>query len=90
LANDKDQHFVERALPDTGHMMMGALSSLPTQEAVVFGEAVSLPMHVRFDTLPPEKRPLSHSARFSEAWQHDEAGVEFRDDAIRRWRMRCD
>lgn len=90
LANDSDQDYVERALPDTGHMMMKALSSLPTQEAVVFGEAVSLPMHVRFDTLAPEKRPRSQSARFSEAWQHDEAGVEFRDDAIRRWRMRCD
>jgi uncharacterized protein len=90
LANDHDQAFVETALPDTGHMMMGALSSLPTQEAVVFGEAVSLPMHVRFDSLPPEKRPRSQSARFSEAWQHDEAGVDFREDAIRRWRSRCD
>jgi hypothetical protein len=71
-------------------MMMGALSSLPAQQAVVFGEAVSLPMHIRFDNLPPEKRPRSQSARFSEAWQVDSAGVEFRDEAIRRWRTRTD
>ncbi|MGC9993130.1 MAG: ATP-binding protein [Candidatus Cybelea sp.] len=45
LGNDLDQRFVEGALPDTGQMMMGALSSLPAQHAVVFGEAVSLPMH---------------------------------------------
>ncbi len=90
LGNDLDQRFVEGALPDTGQMMMGALSSLPAQQAVVFGEAVSLPMHIRFDNLPPEKRPRSQSARFSEAWQVDSAGVEFRDEAIRRWRTRTD
>jgi hypothetical protein len=54
MGNDLDQRFVEGALPDTGQMMMGALSSLPSQQAVVFGEAVSLPMHIRFDNLDPE------------------------------------
>ncbi len=90
LGNDLDQRFVEGALPDTGHMMLSALSSLPSQQAVVFGEAVPLPMHIRFDTLPAEKRPRSHSANFSEAWQNDSVGVDFRDEAIRRWRTRTD
>lgn len=90
LGNEVDQHFVEGALPDTGQMMLDVLSSLPSQQAVVFGEAVSLPMHIRFDNLPEEKRPRSQSARFSEAWQVDSVGVEFREDAIRRWRTRAD
>jgi hypothetical protein len=47
-------------------------------------------MHIRFDTLPAEKRPRSHSANFSEAWQNDSVGVDFRDEAIRRWRTRTD
>ncbi|HEV3091083.1 MAG TPA: DUF87 domain-containing protein [Candidatus Cybelea sp.] len=90
LGNDLDQRFIEGALPDTGHMMLGALSSLPAQQAVVFGEAVSLPMHIRFDSLSPEQRPRSQSARFSEAWQSDSVGVAFRDEAIRRWRTRTE
>jgi uncharacterized protein len=90
LGNDVDQRFVERALPDTGQMMLSTLSSLPAQQAVVFGEAVSLPMHIRFDTLPAEKRPRSQSARFSEAWQTDTVGADFRNEGIRRWRFRTD
>jgi hypothetical protein len=90
LGNDLDQRFVEGALPDTGHMMLGALSSLPSQQAVVFGEAVPLPMHIRFDTLPDEKRPRSQSASFTQAWQSDSVGLDFRDEAIRRWRTRTD
>ena len=86
LGNDVDQRFVEGALPDTGHTMISALSSLPSQQAVVFGEAVSLPMRVRFNDLPPERRPCSHSAQFSSAWKVDTAGVDFREDGIRRWR----
>lgn len=90
MANDLDQGFVERALPDTGEMMLAALPNLPAQEAVVFGEAVSLPMHVRFDNLAPEWRPRSQSARFSKAWQTDSHGVEFLERSIRRWRTRSD
>lgn len=87
LGSDADQRFVGEALPDTGKTMLGALSSLPPQQAVVFGEAVSLPMRVRLKTIPSERRPRSHSARFSEAWQSDSAGVDFREDGIRRWRQ---
>jgi hypothetical protein len=90
MANDLDQRFVERALPDNGEIMLAALSNLPAQEAIVFGEAVSLPMHVRFDNLAPEWRPRSQSARFSQVWQNDSHGAEFLEASIRRWRRRND
>lgn len=90
MGNDLDQGFVEGALPDTGEMMLATLPNLPAQEAVVFGEAVSLPMHVRFDNLAPEWRPRSQSAKFSKAWQTDSHGVEFLEESIRRWRRRTD
>jgi len=60
---------------------------MPPQEAVVFGEAVSLPIHLRFDDLPLERRPRSSSACFSAAWQDDTADEAFLDEAIRHWRM---
>lgn len=90
MGNDLDQHFVEGALPDTGQMMLGTLPNLPAGEAIVFGEAVSLPMHVRFDDLEPKRRPRSQSAQFSLAWQADNHGESFLAESIRRWRMRTD
>jgi hypothetical protein len=90
MGNDHDQHFVEGALPDTGQMMLGTLPNLPAGEAIVFGEAVSLPMHVRFDELEPKRRPRSQSAQFSLAWQKDSHGESFLAESIRRWRTRTD
>lgn len=87
LANDSDQHFVQRVLPDVAREMLGALPSLRTQDAIVSGEGVPLPMRIRFDDLPPERRPRSNSAEFSKAWKSDAAGEEFRDEGIRRWRL---
>ena len=57
------------------------------QEAIVVGEGVPLPMRIRFDDLPPEARPRSKSAEFSTSWQQDQAGSDFIDEGIRRWRM---
>jgi hypothetical protein len=41
--------------------MMAALPSMRTQEAIAFGEGVALPMHIRFDDLPPDRRPRSEA-----------------------------
>jgi hypothetical protein len=86
MGNEHDQRFVERALPESGYAMMSALPSLPAQQAVVFGEGVSVSMRVRFDDIPLANRPRSESATFSEAWRQDSAGEEFREEGIRRWR----
>jgi uncharacterized protein len=87
MGHEADQRIVSRALPDAGHAMIRALPSLPTQDAIVFGEGVSLPMRMRFDDLPQERRPHSKSAEFSKAWQEDTADEAFRDEGIRRWRL---
>ena len=86
LGHYLDQRFMETALPDAARGMLALLPSMRTQEAIAFGEGVPLPMHIRFDDLPPERRPRSDSAKFSEAWQADSADVEFLDEGIRRWR----
>ncbi len=87
LADNQDQHFVATALPDAAQAMLAALPSMRTQEAIVSGEGVSLPMRIRFDELPPERLPRSESAKFSRAWQTDSADAEFLDDGLRRWRL---
>jgi uncharacterized protein len=86
LGDDLDQRFIAKTLPDSARGMLTALPSLPTREAVVSGEGVQLPARIRFNYLPQENQPRSLGAKFSQAWQTDSASVDFRDDAIRRWR----
>ena len=67
-------------------VILAALPSMGTQEAIISGEGVSLPMRIRFDDQPPERRPQSDSADFSEAWQADSVDAKFLDEGIDRWR----
>lgn len=87
LGNDLDQEFMARTVPDAARGMLTALPNLPTQQAIVSGEGVALPMRIRFDDLPPGRRPRSEGAPFSQAWQTDSADTAFREDGIRRWRL---
>jgi DNA helicase HerA-like ATPase len=87
LANERDQAFVEKVLPDPTRGMLAGLSSLRTQDAIVCGEGVPLPMRIRFDDLPSNRRPSSNSAEFSKAWQHGAPDEDHREETIRRWRL---
>jgi hypothetical protein len=87
LGHYLDQRFMATALPDAARGMLSALPSMRTQEAIVFGEGVRLPMHIRFDDLPPDRRPRSDSAHFSKAWQTETADAEFLEEGILRWRQ---
>jgi DNA helicase HerA-like ATPase len=87
LGHYLDQRFMETALPDAARGMLAALPSMRTQEAIVFGEGVPLPMRIHFNDLSPERLPRSGSAAFSKAWQTDSAGLDFLGESIRRWRQ---
>jgi DNA helicase HerA-like ATPase len=86
LGNELDKRIVTSAIPESGQAMLGSLSSLPAQEAIVFGESVPLPMRVRFNNLPPAQRPRSKSAAFAEAWRLDSTDSAFCDEVVQRWR----
>ena len=66
--------------------MLSALPSLPTQQAIVSGEGVKVPMRIRFVDLPPQRRPHSKGADFTLAWQADTADTGFIERGIQRWR----
>jgi len=86
LRNRADRLCVEENLNDDEASLKRTLGRLPDREAIIFGDGVSVPMHVRFDELEAENRPSGGSARFLEAWQSDSPDVGFRDRAIERWR----
>jgi uncharacterized protein len=86
LGHGLDQRLIGTAMPDAARGMLSALPSMRTQEAIVFGEGVPLPMRIRFDDLPPERRPRSDSAKFSTAWHNNSGDAEGLDEGIRCWR----
>ncbi len=86
MSNQKDQEFVAGALSESAVGLLDSLPTLRTGEAIAVGEGVSVPMRVRFDTLPEQRRPLSGTASFASAWQSDDKGQEFAAAVIERWR----
>jgi DNA helicase HerA-like ATPase len=87
LSNDLDQRFVASALSQSTREMLDVLPSMRPQEAIVSGRAVSMPMRIRFDDLPQERRPRSESPKFSEAWRQDRSGAADLEEVLRRWRQ---
>ncbi len=87
LASDVDQRIVASALSESAREMLDVLPSMRTQEAIISGRAVSMPMRIRFDDLPANRRPRSESPKFSEAWQQDPAGAADLEAVLRRWRQ---
>jgi uncharacterized protein len=86
LGHYLDQSLTAGAWPDAARGMLETLPSMRTQEAIVFGEGVPVPMRMRFDDLPRDRRPRSESASFSKAWQGDPGNAGLVDEAIRGWR----
>jgi uncharacterized protein len=85
LTNEHDQAFVARALPENARWLVESLPSLNTQEAVVVGDGVTVPVHIRFNDLDPEHRPSSADPSFAVAWRGD-PDETFLERAIERWR----
>jgi DNA helicase HerA-like ATPase len=85
LTNEHDQAFVARALPENARWLVDSLPSLNTQEAVVVGDGVTVPVHIRFNDLDPDHRPSSADPSFAVAWRRDPDDA-FLERAIERWR----
>ena len=86
LTNEHDQAFVARALPENARWLVDSLPSLNTQEAVVVGDGVTVPVHIRFNDLDKDHLPSGRSPSFAASWR-DDTDPQFLDHAIDRWRQ---
>jgi uncharacterized protein len=86
LGNEHDLEFVRHAVPDSSRWLADALPALNTQEALVLGDGVPVPLHIRFRDLPPEDRPASTTPPFATAWQSELADDGLIAETIERWR----
>ncbi len=85
MSNEHDQAFVSQTLSENARWLVDSLPSLNTQEAVVVGDGVTVPVHIRFKDLPLDHRPASHDPSYADSWCQ-EADARFLGSAIDRWR----
>lgn len=83
----RDQEIIRGIVADHAYGLMDFLPLLSNGEAIVTGDAVSMPLRVRFDRLSEECRPQSMTARFSETWRSPSMDKAFVDDVVERWRV---
>lgn len=88
MSNEHDQAFVSQTLSENARWLVDSLPSLNTQEAVVVGDGVTVPVHIRFRNLPRQHRPASHDPSFAKSWRQ-EADAGFLTSAIDRWRRQA-
>jgi uncharacterized protein len=86
LTNARDQEIVGSMIKDSSFGLLDFLPTLGNGEAIVAGEAVSVPQRMRFDLPEPTRRPRSSSASFSTAWSDKNGGADTLTDVVERWR----
>lgn len=68
ISNDRDQELVNRLVPDSLRGILRELPTLPSQNAILLGWAVELPMLVRMSDLPKHQQPRSDDPEFWKVW----------------------
>jgi hypothetical protein len=66
LSNDRDQEIIRKAIPDSSMSSMNFISSLANGEAIAFGEALPVPMRLKFDRVDDDHLPRAHGNDVSE------------------------
>jgi len=84
MANDADHAIIRSAVSDAAASTLESLPSMGNREALAFGEAVSMPMRVRFASLPREHLPNNKAEVRGPS--SDPSGGDFMEDLVRRWR----
>ena len=57
LSNENDQDIIRSAIPNSSVSTTSFLSSIGNGEAIAFGEAISVPMRIRFNRVPTHILP---------------------------------
>lgn len=86
LTSERDQQIIRSALSDTSESLLQFLPALGGGEAIVFGEAVSLPSRIILSELPAGALPSQGGAEFVSAWTHADQSATQVEEIVERWR----
>jgi DNA helicase HerA-like ATPase len=85
MANEADHAIIRSAVSDAASSTLESLPSMGNREAIAFGEAVPMPMRVRFSSLSPDHLPRSRSQPLADTISDAESRV-FVEEVVWRWR----
>ncbi|WP_423332142.1 ATP-binding protein [Rhizobium wenxiniae] len=60
LSNDRDQEIIKSAIPNSSVSTTSFLSSIGNGEAIAFGEAIAVPMRMKFTHVDSQHLPKAH------------------------------
>lgn len=83
LTNFNDQNCVKRLLPDNNSSLVESLPSLSAGEALVVGDATTIPALIKMDI--PDPKPKSDNIDFYSEWNNDWADIDL-SQTIKKWR----
>jgi len=86
MNNERDQKYVEKAMPEGSGTLLGSLPALRNQECLVIGEGVAAPSRVQIYNLPEELRPNSSNPEFSKSWGEPGGTADYVAKVVDRWR----
>jgi DNA helicase HerA-like ATPase len=66
LSNEIDQDIIRKAIPGSSISAMNFISSLANGEAIAFGEALPVPMRLKFERVRESVLPRAHGAEVKE------------------------
>ncbi len=85
MANEADHAIIRSAVSDAASSTLAALPSIGNREAIAFGEAVSMPVRVRFASLPQDRLPQNQLPTL-ESTLSESDDSDFVDELVDRWR----
>ncbi len=62
LSNDRDQDIIRSAIPNSSISTTNFISSIGNGEAIAFGEAIAVPMRMRFTRVEQDRLPKASTA----------------------------
>jgi hypothetical protein len=77
LANDRDQEIIRSAIPNSSISTTSFISSIGNGEAIAFGEAISVPMRMRFSRVADNLLPKANGANAKQS-EEDPDTVDLR------------
>jgi uncharacterized protein len=87
LSNERDQDILRAGISDAAASLLEFMPTMGLGEAIAFGEGISLPTRITFDSLPYDAIPRATTATFSENWVKDVQDDGFLADVVARWRL---
>jgi len=88
ITSPEDQGLVQGLLRDDANGLLDFLPSLGDGEAIALGQAIPIPLRVRFPWLDDRHRPRSSTPSFSAAWQERGDPQATLEAIVRAWRRR--